>query len=375
MYRNNIISAASAALPTSRKRSWKPLNCSKVRKALSLYRHSYVFFQSHSTLLNKLRLRLSLDRLNAEIYSSACRHESYLSNRIRSNPKLFWSYVKTKTKVSSRISSFLSPEGDLVSNPQNVAECFGNFFGGVYQYPQCSSFVSPSLVNANFDDVQFSPQIVHTYIKRLPTSTSLDPEGFCYELLKRGGFFLASKLSDFFSRSLRASRIPDSWRSVNVIPVHKSGPRDACCNYRPIAITSCISRLMEKIISRQLLDYLRNYDLLSPSQHGFLPGRSIETAGVEHLDFITSALDKGMCVDVIYLDYSKAFDAVSHPLLISKLSSYGIGGFVLRYPGSRIICAIVTLLFLSMALSHHASQLPAVLFKDQYLVLSCSLFL
>ena len=104
---------------------------------------------------------------------------------------------------------------------------------------------------------------------------------------------------------------------VRIIPVHKSGPRELCANYLPIVITSWASRLMERIISRHVLQLIR--DRVSPSQHGFLSGCSIETAGVEYLNVVTASLDKGMCVDTIYLDFSKLFDTVPHSLLLKAL--------------------------------------------------------
>ena len=330
----NITSAAEAAIPLVPKRAWCPLNSPKIRSALKTYRSSYDDYKARPTTLHKLRQRFYLSRLNSLIYSETCRHESRLADTINKNPKYFWSYVKLKTKVSSRISTIQNPDGVLTSDPHEVAESFSSFFSGVFRTSDCLSSNSCDLRNPHdfcLDDIHFSPDIVYYHLKRLPSSSSHDPDGLCYEYLKRGGFFLASKLSDLFRFSLANACIPDTWRNVNVIPVHKSGPRDSCCNYRPIAITNCVSRLMEKIICQQVLKYLRCHDLLMPSQHGFLPGRSVETAGVAQLNFLTAALDKGLSVDTLYLDYSKAFDSIPHYLLVQKLHLFGLSDPLLSW--------------------------------------------
>ena len=71
--------------------------------------------------------------------------------------------------------------------------------------------------------------------------------------------------------------------------------------------------------------------LMSADQHGFLPNRSCITNLIESLDIITDSLDKGLSVDVIYTNFSKAFDKVSHSKLLIKLEAYGISGLLLEW--------------------------------------------
>ena len=103
------------------------------------------------------------------------------------------------------------------------------------------------------DTVTFSPVDTDKLIRSLPSSQSTDGDDLCYLLIKRGGFLLASKLSAFFNFSLASCSIPDGLRRIVVTPVHKSGTKDKCSNFRPIAITSCVCRIMERAIYKVMV--------------------------------------------------------------------------------------------------------------------------
>ena len=95
-----------------------------------------------------------------------------------------------------------------------------------------------------------------------------------------------------------------------VTPIHKKGARNQVCNYRPISLTSIFSKFMESIIKDHLMSHLLTNNLLSAYQFGFIPGRSCTTQLLHVLDYFTQHLDNGNPVDVIYLDFQKAFDSV-----------------------------------------------------------------
>lgn len=323
--RDNILFAATSAIPTRVKRPWNPTNSSKVRTALRSHRRTHSAFVGCPSLTNRLRVQLSKLKLNRVIYAQTCKHETKLANNLSSNPKPFWSYIKSKTYTSPPISAVRDSHDDLVSDFNSIVECFADRFSTAFNQAPTTSF-SYSACNDILDFVSFSTYEVHSTICALPLSSTTDLEGICYLLLKKGGFFLASKLCDFFNRSMYTSTYPPSWKTVNITPVYKSGDREICSNYRPIAITSCVSRIMERILAKKFLMFLRHKRFFNLTQHGFLPGSSVETASLVHLNFITSVLDNGMSADVVYLDFAKAFDTVPHYRLLQKLDMCGVHG-------------------------------------------------
>ncbi|MEW8547738.1 MAG: reverse transcriptase family protein, partial [Candidatus Thiodiazotropha sp.] len=129
-----------------------------------------------------------------------------------------------------------------------------------------------------------------------------------------------------FEKSIEENKIPDIWKSAYVTSIFKSGSKFKPENYRPISLTSVPGKILERLIRDELVNHMKANSFFSKSQHGFLAGRSCTTQLLEFLEDVTTALDNGEDVDVIYLDFCKAFDKVPHKRLLKKLWGYGIRG-------------------------------------------------
>ena len=86
---------------------------------------------------------------------------------------------------------------------------------------------------------------------------------------------------------------------------------------------------MEWIISGAILDQLEVNQGIRPSQHGFINGRSCLTNLISFYDKVTCLVDEGKAVDVVYPNFSKAFDTVPHNNLVEKLAAHGLDGHTL----------------------------------------------
>ena len=130
--------------------------------------------------------------------------------------------------------------------------------------------------------------------------------------------------------SLQEGIVPLEWKEANIIPLFKKGSRNKSVNYRPVSLTSAICKLLETIIRDHMMDFVIKHQLINPSQHGFLKARSCLTNFVV-VEEITKWVDDGSPVDVIYLDFQKAFDKVPHQRLILKLKSHGMGNSIVNW--------------------------------------------
>ena len=111
------------------------------------------------------------------------------------------------------------------------------------------------------------------------------------------------------------------WRKANVAPIFKKGPRYIPGNYRPVSLTSIACKLLEGMIRDYIQDFSNDNGIISSNQHGFMKNRSFQTNLVTVYEEVSCHLDKGRPVDVVYLDFARAFDTVPHKLLLYILRS------------------------------------------------------
>ena len=138
-------------------------------------------------------------------------------------------------------------------------------------------------------------------------------------------------LTNLFNLSLESGTVPQDWRDAIVSPLLKKGSRAKAENYRPVSLTSIVGKLCESIIKDRLVQHLNEHELLRNSQHGFTSGRSCLTNLLDFFESASKELDSGNDVDLVYLDFCKAFDKVPHCRLIKKLHAHGIRGKVLEW--------------------------------------------
>ena len=131
-------------------------------------------------------------------------------------------------------------------------------------------------------------------------------------------------LTHIINSSLTTGVFPTDWKLSKLIPIPKSKPYNRIENYRPISVIPAISKVIEKLVYRQLSTYLENNNLLDESQFGFRKGRSTELAATLFTDNVKRKVDEGKLVGAVFIDLTKAFDTLNHGKLLSKLKSYGI---------------------------------------------------
>ena len=156
------------------------------------------------------------------------------------------------------------------------------------------------------------------------TSSAGGPDKITTRVLQEASHIVNYPLAVIFNRSMQEGSVHQDWRNANVCPIFKKGAKDVASNFRPVSLTCIASRIMEGIIKEVMVKHLEDNEILSPSQHGFRRNKSCLTNLLEYWNQVTEALDRGHPVDIVFFDFSKAFDLVPHRRLILKLSSVGI---------------------------------------------------
>ena len=157
-----------------------------------------------------------------------------------------------------------------------------------------------------------STEKVKKKIKELKPHGAAGPDGIRPRLLQECVEELAPVLAMIGRKSLDSGIVPEEWKKANVVPIFKKGKKSSPANYRPVSLTSVCCKIVESIIKDDLLQHLKSNKLIRSSQHGFTKNRSCTTHLLEFLESVTGEVDSGRSVDVVYLDFAKAFDQGPH---------------------------------------------------------------
>ena len=176
-----------------------------------------------------------------------------------------------------------------------------------------------------------TPDVVANKINNMKENKSPGVDGIAPKILKETVEQMCMPLAHVFNMSLQEGIVPLEWKEANIIPLFKKGSRNKSVNYRPVNLTSVICKVLETIIRDHMMDFLIKHKLINTSQHGFLKARSCLTNLLCFFEEITKWVDEGSPVDVIYLDFQKAFDKVPHQRLILKLKSPGMGNSIINW--------------------------------------------
>nr|VZI39869.1 unnamed protein product [Spirometra erinaceieuropaei] len=190
---------------------------------------------------------------------------------------------------------------------------------------------------AVIEAVTFSVGEVRRVLSQIKPDKSPGPDGIPGLILKELSKELAKPLSTLFELSMRTGRLPSQWKTANLVPLHKGGSRMAASCFRPISLTCLSCKTMEALVKSAIQQFCEENNLLQDFQHGFRRGRSCLSNLLACLEIWTRALEEGFEVDVVYIDFRKAFDTVPHQRLLHKLSAIGIQGDLLNWMGAFLV--------------------------------------
>ena len=277
----------------------------------------------------KKKVRESIHRGKAKYFRDKLKDSKKDTSKI-------WKTVKELVPRKSNNSNVHS-----FSDIQNKVEEFNEFFASVgkntYERTQANLRNSNTPIQ---NDVATSPEVndrfrpqpvsVDTVIltfKSLRETNAVGADNIPYRFIKDSLPIIAFYLTIIINTIIVTGTNPQLWKDGIIVPAFKSGDLDKPSNYRPISLLTILSKLLEKIIAVQLIDFLETKHLLAITQHGFRSKLSTETALICATNKIYDNIDNNKITAITLCDLSKAFDSVNPILLLKKLNSLGIDSF------------------------------------------------
>ena len=256
--------------------------------------------------------------------------------------KRFWTYIKHCKADSVGVAPLLNKTtGERTTDPKEKANILNGQFKSVFSLnvPQKLAHICKDKIR-NMPQENIPPNLRQKYqtmpafdistngiLKLLGTlkpHKASGPDRIRPLVLKEMRESVAPILQMIFTKSIHSGEVPLDWKTANVVPIYKKGPKHLPVNYRPVSLTSICSKIMEHILASQITRHLNTHGILDKNQHGFRPGLSCDTQLIEFVQDLHSTMKGGKQVDAVVMDFSKAFDKVPHNRLIYKLREYGI---------------------------------------------------
>ena len=241
------------------------------------------------------------------------------------NKRQFWKYVKAKKKDANVISTIMV-DGAPLSDTISKAEALNNQFKSVFtqedtdNIPTMTTTADTGNPFPNMPEISFS---LHGIQQALCNLQACGPDRIPPFILKNCAEEISPMLRVIFTESYTTGNLPTDWLTANICPIHKKGRCDDASNYRPISLTSICSKVLEHIY-HNIMNHLNSNNVLVENQHGFRANHSCVTQLLTLVltENISYALDHKKQIDIILLDFAKAFDTVPHQRLLTKLQHY-----------------------------------------------------
>jgi len=308
----------------------------KIRKMISKRNKKWKRFSESPSFESKLRYNTIRNKVTREIRRAKEEQEKKIAEKIKVDPKSFYAYVRNNSQTKVKVGPLSGDQGQVVSDNLEMAKILNKFFSSTFTKEKLTNLPEPSKRamkgrTLDFTDISIDEAKVRKTLDKLQDNKAAGVDGINSTFLKHSIDGMAYPLLRIFQESLQSGQVPKDWRLANVTALFKKGSKKEPGNYRPISLTSQIGKMFERILKDELVDFLESNALLYNSQHGFRKNKSCLTNLLEFLQEVSDGLDEGDPMDVIYLDFSKAFDKVPHKRLILKLKAVGIEGKVLRW--------------------------------------------
>ena len=303
-----------------------------------LYR---LIVQKNEALLKSRRTKRRVDKANAG------RLRNYVNGLNRDAKRDYVAKLSAENKGDSR--SYWQSINLILNNKGGTCTKFNlkNDDGNVIESVKTADFINnyfinigPNLAKDMKEEWTYDGPVAETelltcrvekadiekLIKDIDVTKASSMENMKSNIVKDALSVVPEKVLDLFVCSLNSGIIPLEWKLATVIPLQKEGDKSQVSNLRPVSLLNMVVKLMEKVVHKNVTEYLESNKLLDKNQGGFRSGHSTTDTTANLVDQIARGMNSRHFTIATYLDLKKAFDTVNHVILLKKLKLLGIKG-------------------------------------------------
>ena len=296
---------------------------------------SFNLFKKHKRLKDWLMYRSFRDDYHTKLDKAEDEYRNNIATSLTNNrnSKRWWNTVKWFLGKGGDCSyPTLNIDNNPITDSKEKAKKFNEFFLSHSNIDTSnSSLPDPPLVPPRLTCIMATESEVSDLIKSIDPSKATGSDEISPKLLNIAGDSIVPSLTKLINLSLLTCKVPQLWKEANVLPLYKKGDHSDINNYRPVSILPCASKILERIVFKNVFNYLRDDNLITPHQSGFMPGDGTINQLTYLYNVFAEALDKKKKVQVVFCDISKAFDRCWHEGILYKLKLLGIGGNVIKW--------------------------------------------
>ena len=243
----------------------------------------------------------------------------------------------------------LSVNGALISKPYEIAQCMNQYFirkvRTIVNNLPVNNASPLELVrklmknrNCSFSLHAVHPDDIEKIICSLKSSKTCGLDNIDSFIIKLAKKELVPAITHIVNLSISQQIFPTAWKTAKIIPLHKKNEYTDPSNYRPVALLAIFSKILERAVFDQFVDYMEKNHLLHPSHHGFRKGHNTTTALLEMNNVWLKAFYEKEITATVMLDLSAAFDVVDSSILLEKLKIYGFNENAVQWLSSYLTC-------------------------------------
>ena len=276
------------------------------------------------------------NKVKSLINQSKTDYFSETINNNHNNPRQLWKNLHDITgKRKDHQTAFINDDsGNTIFDPEITVNTFNRFFTSMYEQYQStdSNEYDTTTIDHNIeskipDNIEFSISRVSTafvksQLENLKTNKATGIDDISAKFLKMAATIICKPLSHLLNLSIQTGIYPEMLKKAKVTPIFKKGDKSDPNNYRPISVLPVISSIFERHISNCVSKFMDTHNLIYHNQSGFRKNHSCQTALTRLVDHWLAEINENNTVGVVLLDLTKAFDLVSHKILLQKLRSY-----------------------------------------------------